>query len=50
MLSLADVAYASNLVRLRELEQSGEVSLESDPNVAAWMGRIEDRESYEAAG
>jgi glutathione S-transferase len=44
------VAYAGNLVRLRELEQRGEVSLESYPNVAAWMERIEGRESYEAAG
>lgn len=48
--SLADVAYAGNLVRLRELEEKGEVSLDSYPNVKAWMGRIEDRESYEAAG
>ena len=48
--SLADIAYAGNLIRLRELGQSGEVSVESYPNVAAWMGRIEDRESYEAAG
>ena len=48
--SLAEVAYAGNLARLRELEQSGEVSLESHPNVAAWMGRIEGRESYKAVG
>ena len=48
--SLADIAYAGNLARLRELEQSGEVSLESYPNVAAWMGRIEGRGSYKAAG
>lgn len=48
--SLADVAYAGNLARLRELEQPGEVFLESYPNVIAWMGRIEDRESYKAAG
>lgn len=48
--SLADVAYAGNLARPRELEQPGEVFLESYPNVIAWMGRIEDRESYKAAG
>lgn len=48
--SLADIAHAGNLVRLRELDQRGEVSLESYPDVAAWMGLIEDRESYRAAG
>ena len=47
--SLADVAHAGNFVRLRELEESGEVSLETYPNVAAWMGRLEARESYQAA-
>ena len=47
--SLADVAYAGNLVRLRELEESGEVSLDKYPNVAAWIERIEERESYEAS-
>lgn len=44
------MAYAGNLIRLRELEQEGEVSLESYPNVVAWMERIEDQESYDAAG
>jgi glutathione S-transferase len=47
--SLADVAHAGNFVRLRELEERGEVSLDEYPNVAAWMGRIEGRKSYEAA-
>jgi glutathione S-transferase len=47
--SLADVAHAGNFVRLRELEERGEVSLEMYPNVAAWMGRLEARTSYEAA-
>ena len=47
--SLADVAYAGNFVRLRELEESGEVSLERYPNVSAWMERAEKRESYKAA-
>jgi glutathione S-transferase len=48
--SLADVAHAGNFVRLRELEESGKVSLSDYPNVASWMGRIEARESFEAAG
>jgi glutathione S-transferase len=47
--SLADIAHAGNFVRLRELGKRGEVSLEDYPNVAAWMDRIEDRESYTAA-
>ncbi len=47
--SLADVAHAGNFVRLRELEERGEVSLDAYPNVAAWVGRLESRESYEAA-
>ncbi|HET7479742.1 MAG TPA: glutathione S-transferase domain-containing protein [Rubrobacteraceae bacterium] len=48
--SLADVAYAGNLHRLRELEERGEVSLGEYPNVAAWVERIEQRESYKASG
>ena len=47
--SLADVAYAGNFVRLRELEERDEVSIEKYPNVAAWMERMEGRDSYEAA-
>jgi glutathione S-transferase len=47
--SLADIAHAGNFVRLRELEERGEVALDDHPNVAAWMDRIENRESYEAA-
>ena len=47
--SLADVAHAGNFVRVRELEERGELSLEEYPNVAAWMRRLEARESYEAA-
>jgi len=47
--SLADVAYAGNFVRVRELEEGGELSLEDYPNVAAWIARLEARESYEAA-
>jgi glutathione S-transferase len=47
--SLADVAHAGNFVRLRELEERGEVALEEYPNVAAWMERLEGRKSYKAA-
>jgi glutathione S-transferase len=47
--SLADIAYAGNFVRLRELSESGEVSLGDYPNILAWMERIEARESFEAA-
>jgi glutathione S-transferase len=47
--SLADIAHAGNFVRLRELEERGEVSLAEYPNVAAWMERLESRESYKAA-
>ena len=47
--SLADIAHAGNFVRLRELEDRGEVSLEDRPSVDAWMWRIEARESYERA-
>ncbi len=45
--SLADVAHAGNFVRLRKLEERGEISLDGFPNVAAWMERVEARESYE---
>ncbi len=48
--SLADIAHAGNFVRLRELEQRGEVSLGEYPNVVAWMERVESRESFKAAG
>jgi glutathione S-transferase len=47
--SLADIAHAGNFVRLRELEERGEVSLDDYPNVAAWMERLESRQSYKAA-
>ncbi len=47
--SLADIAHAGNFVRLRELEERGEISLAEYPNVAAWMERLESRESYQAA-
>jgi glutathione S-transferase len=47
--SLADVAHAGNFVRLRELEERGEASLDEYPNVVAWMERIEGRKSYKAA-
>ncbi len=48
--SLADIAHAGVFGRLRGLADSGEVSLAHYPNVSAWMERIENRESYEAAG
>lgn len=44
--SLADVAHAGNFVRVRELEEREELDLDTHPNVAAWMARIEERESY----
>src|SRR5215204_237785 len=47
--SLADIAYAGNFVRLRELEERGEIELSRYPNVTAWIQRIESRESYKAA-
>jgi glutathione S-transferase len=47
--SLADIAHAGNFVRVRQLEEKGEVPLDAYPNVAAWMERLEDRKSYAAA-
>jgi glutathione S-transferase len=47
--SLADIAHAGNFVRLRELEERGEVSLDAYPRVAAWMESIEKRKSYKAS-
>src|SRR5215208_8388239 len=47
--SLADIAHAGNFVRVRELEERGEISLDEYPNVAAWMERLEARKSYEVA-
>jgi glutathione S-transferase len=41
--------YAGNFVRLRELQERDEISFEEYPNVAAWMERLESRDSYEAA-
>src|SRR5215210_5568474 len=48
--SLADIAYAGNFVRLRELSEKGEIGLADYPNVMAWMKRVEARESFKAAG
>ncbi len=36
--SLADVAYAGNFVRLRDVAEKGTVTLTDYPNVAAWRG------------
>ncbi len=46
---LADIAHAGNFHRLREMAEGGDVPLHRYPNVAAWMGRVEGRESYGAA-
>lgn len=48
--SLADVAHAGNFVRLRQLEDEDALALSDYPNVAAWVGRIEARPSFRAAG
>jgi glutathione S-transferase len=48
--SLADVAHAGNFVRLRQLEEEGALALSDYSNVAAWVGRIEARNSFRAAG
>jgi glutathione S-transferase len=47
--SLADIAYADNFVRLRELAEKGVIALADYPNVGAWMERIETRKSYAAS-
>ena len=47
--TLADIAHAGNFHRLRGLEERGPLSLHEYPNVTAWMGRVEGRESYKAS-
>ena len=47
--SLADIAHAGAFVRLRVLDEGGDVSLEGLPNVSAWMERVEGRESYRSS-
>jgi GST-like protein len=47
--TLADIAHAGNFHRLRGLEEGGDLSLHEYPNVTAWMGRVEGRESYKAS-
>jgi glutathione S-transferase len=47
--TLADIAHAGNFHRLRVLTESGEVPLHEYPNVMAWLGRVESRESYKAS-
>jgi len=44
--TLADIANAGNFHRLRGLAESGDVPPHKYPNVTAWMGRVESRESY----
>jgi len=48
--SLADVAHAGIFVRLRQLEEEGALALSDYPNVAAWVGKIEARKLFRAAG
>ncbi len=47
--TLADIAHAGNFHRLRGLAEGGDVALHKYPNVIAWMGRVETRESYKAS-
>ena len=47
--SLADIAHAGNFQRLREMAEIGEVPLHEYPNVMAWMGLVEGRDSYKAS-
>jgi glutathione S-transferase len=44
--TLADIAHAGNFHRLRQLANSGEVTLEQYPSVMAWIERVESRKSY----
>src|SRR5919199_5628533 len=44
--TLADIAHAGNFRRIRELAESGGVTLLEYPNVVDWMERVEGRESY----
>lgn len=47
--SLADIAYAGNFTRLREMEEKSILTLEKYPRVRAWVERVEARESYKDA-
>lgn len=47
--SLADIAYAGNFVRLREMEEKNILPLEEYPNVRAWISRVEAKDSYKDA-
>ncbi len=47
--TLADIAHAGNFHRLRELAERGDLPLQEYPNVAAWMERLETRDSYRVA-
>jgi glutathione S-transferase len=47
--TLADIAHTGNFHRLRGLEKNGDVPLHEYPNIAAWMERVEGRESYKAS-
>jgi glutathione S-transferase len=47
--TLADIAHSGNFHRLRELAESGDAPLHKYPSVAAWMERVESRQSYESS-
>jgi glutathione S-transferase len=47
--TLADIAHAGNFHRLWELAERGDVPLEQTPKMAAWMERVQNRESYKAS-
>ena len=47
--TLADIAQAGNFHHLRGLAESGDAPLHKYPNVAAWMERVEGRESYKTS-
>ncbi len=47
--TLADIAHAGNFHRLREMAEGGDVALHEYPNVVAWMGLVEGRESYKVS-
>ena len=47
--TLADIAHAGNFRRIRELAESGGVTLLEYPNVVDRMERVEGRESYKAS-
>jgi glutathione S-transferase len=47
--TLADIAHAGKVHRLKELTERGDVPLEQYLNVTAWMELVQSRESYKAS-